>query len=690
MKKCKNNLNLSLKHELNRTILHLKCSSFPGENKNGCLICMIEKLLEFSKKTYDDIQINWRVLDNSETKILLYLRDFLNNVLRRQFRSNCKISLSQCQYESKIINPLEKITVQSIFKIVKNENVQNFKDLLDKQCNLDKICVSCIKKQYKMKLLVKDLYNKSKFASLVENQYGLFHPSFGNIVKILPSFSLINVAQNNMTNFNYLCELEHYILHNNIFIVKIFKIQDEIENLYQISNLISELLYQKIDFFYKFFKAKLSSLKFQYFSNLAEKIEHIDIQLKSLFKNFFPEIKIDEIKKLSLILALKYLKIEKLFPLLIDPCIEEIFLDSAEGFIYLNHQKYGRCNTKLCINENEIESLKTHLRFESEKRLDEKSPSLIHSINNKYFHCRFSIDIFPSHWKDFSFDIRKMNKNMFSIMDLISLNTLNIKMASFLIFCVINRINITIAGEVNSGKTTLLNSIDLMIPKNFRKIYVEETLESLEIPIDQNHQLKYVVEPDIDGKSSGKEKEIYKLLHRSGDIIILGEILNKSESDALFHCLSAGLKGIQTTHASSVQGLINRWTVHFKIDKSCFNDLGIIVLMKKIGQKRKILSICEIFYDRKENSLFLNDFFKYSPKLNKWHIIIPFIESNLFKKINSYINLTNNKYDNIIKVIENSLSNLILKSKKGISSKFNLAQGILKSLSEIEPVIGGI
>ncbi|UYP46429.1 hypothetical protein NEF87_002714 [Candidatus Lokiarchaeum ossiferum] len=689
MKKCKNNLNSSLKNEMDQRILSLNCSSFPSDDKKLCLTCIVDKLLELSKKSYDDIQINWRVLDNSETKVLVYLSNFLIDLRKRDLSSNCKIALLQCQYNSKLINPLEKITIQSIFRCLKNENVPNSKDLHEEGYNLDKICESCIKKQYKKNKLINKIYCKSKFASLLEKKYGLFHPSLGDIVRILPSFSLISVENNLKSNSHIYSEIEQYSLHKNIFLVKIFKIENEIENLYQVTNLISPSLSQKLDFFKKFFKTKLSSLKFQYFSNLAEKIDHIEIQLKSSFKNFFPEIRVDEITKLSLILALKYLKVEKLFPLLVDPFIEEIFLDSAEAFIYLNHQKFGRCITKLCINEIEIEALKTHLRFESEKRLDEKSPSLIHSINNKYFHCRFSIDIFPSHWKNFSFDIRKMNKNIYSIIDLISLNTLSVRMASFLIFCIINRINITIAGEVNSGKTTLLNSIDLMIPKNFRKIYVEETLESLEIPISQNHQLKYVVESDLDGINRGKEKEIYKLLHRSGDIIILGEILNKSESDALFHCLSAGLKGIQTTHASSIQGLINRWIVHFNIDKSCFNDLGIIVLMKKIGQQRKILSICETIYNRREDSLHINDFFKYFPNSNKWKQIIPFTDSNLFKKLNSYLNLTDYKYQNIINTIEDALYQLIQKSKETKKSKFNLAQGILKSLNEIEPMIGG-
>ncbi len=131
-------------------------------------------------------------------------------------------------------------------------------------------------------------------------------------------------------------------------------------------------------------------------------------------------------------------------------------------------------------------------------------------------------------------------------------------------------------------------------------------------------ELKYIVEPEINPKDNQKEAEIYKFLHRSGDIIILGKILSENETRALFHCLSAGLKGLQTTHASKLTGLLNQWIVHYGIEKDCLNDLGIIVFMKKIGQFRKILSINELLFDNISQEMGTKTYYEYNPQNKDW------------------------------------------------------------------------
>lgn len=81
------------------------------------------------------------------------------------------------------------------------------------------------------------------------------------------------------------------------------------------------------------------------------------------------------------------------------------------------------------------------------------------------------------------------------------------------------------------------------------------------------------------------------MLHRSPDLIYLGEILTQEEAEAMFHCLSAGLTGFQTIHANSLESLINRFLSHFNIDQTCLNDLDLLVLMKKNSISQKLLFV---------------------------------------------------------------------------------------------------
>ncbi|MCP6718684.1 MAG: Flp pilus assembly complex ATPase component TadA [Patescibacteria group bacterium] len=324
-----------------------------------------------------------------------------------------------------------------------------------------------------------------------------------------------------------------------------------------------------------------------------------------------------EQERISLLATFEAINLSKLFPFLIDDKIEEIFLDSSESYIYINHQTYGRCRTDLKFKVDEIERLKTFIRLYSGERLDYANPSIKFTMRNKYFFCRFTIDIAPIHASSFSFDIRKLNKNILNIQDLLQNNTLNPLIASFLYFNILRRNNITVTGETDTGKTTLINALDLLLPKEFRKIYIENAIESLNQEDFGKHQLKYKVdslEDDIDPKYS-KSNQIKKLLHRSPDTIYLGEILEKEEAEALFHCLSAGLRGFQTIHADNIESLVNRFRYHFKIDPSCFNDLDLIILMKKDfdSSARKIIQIAEITSADTIGSLFI-----YDPFTEKW------------------------------------------------------------------------
>ncbi len=358
------------------------------------------------------------------------------------------------------------------------------------------------------------------------------------------------------------------------------------------------------------------------------------------------------IKRVGLRITIKKLHLSKLFPLLSDDLIEEIFLDSPHDEIYLNHRHYGRCRTNLRLNFHEIDRIKTLLRLYSGKRLDYMNPTIKLVLENKYFHCRFGLDVEPIQIHNFALDIRKLNKKIFTIQDLLKMSTLNSLIAAFLYFNVLRRRNITVTGETDTGKTTLINALDLLVPKGFRKIYVESVTESINQREFGKHQLKYKVDSVEDEFSSKFTKStlIKTLLHRSPDLIYLGEILTKEEAHAMFHCLAAGLKGFQTIHANDIKSLINRFIYHFEIDKSCLSDLGLLILMKKDLNERRIVTIAEICDDKSLGKELYDLIFRYDPISKNWKLIKSLYDTKVITELRKYESFSREQFISIIKI----------------------------------------
>ena len=394
-----------------------------------------------------------------------------------------------------------------------------------------------------------------------------------------------------------------------------------------------------------------------------------------------------ERNKIGYFAALKKLNLEKLFPLLIDDFLEEIFLDSPNDRIYLNHQKHGRCRTEITFDSNDIERIKTLIRLYSSQRLDYSNPSIKHVLKNEFFYCRFAIDVEPININHFSLDIRKLNKNILTIQDLLKNKTLSSLMAAFIFFNLIRRKNITVTGETDTGKTTLINSFDLLTPKDFRKIYIENIIESLNQIEFGKHQLKYKVNSldNVLNDSYSKSNHIKTLLHRSPDIIFLGEILTKEETEALFHCLAAGLRGFQTIHSNDIDSLINRFLYHFKIHESCLNDLNLIVLMKKNNNNRRIVSISEILL---QDNKYYDQIFQYNPYSQKWDILKTLYKTKIVEEIKKYEDLSEERFNSTINIYQNIFdfleNNQKIKNSELVDLFHNISYYSNKSLDSLK------
>lgn len=184
-------------------------------------------------------------------------------------------------------------------------------------------------------------------------------------------------------------------------------------------------------------------------------------------------------------------------------------------------------------------------------------------------------------------------------MDLIDNNTLTAEAAAILLLAINSRLNITITGGPGTGKTTLLNALDKATPKFWRKIYIEDAIESR--ILEDHHQVRLQVEPiDEYQQRFNKSEEIVKCLHRSPDYMILGEIQTIEHTKALFQAVAAGLRSIQTCHSASAPSLISRWIMNHGIEQASLGLMDLIVTLERPRPGESIRQVKEIVEIQKD------------------------------------------------------------------------------------------
>lgn len=306
----------------------------------------------------------------------------------------------------------------------------------------------------------------------------------------------------------------------------------------------------------------------------------------------FPETKFNLLSKMSLYSN----NLLRLIVAILDENVQEIYLDKENDWVYLDHEKYGRCFTNIFLSSTDVEKFKTFLSLVTGEEITPSNPSIKVSLQDTNVKLRIAIDTYPI-TESTAIDIRKFKKNMLTLQDLIRIGSVEKEIAAFLIYCLKKRAVIVICGEPNSGKTTFAHAISQYLQENWRKIYLED-IDELYSSNDSKFKLFIKTRSiDVSNKYSQKKVEIIKMLHRSPDWIFLGEIQTKEHTLAMFQAIHAGLKGLMTCHSSSPHELIKRWILQYKIHPSSITSLNFIVGMKKEIKDKKIIRYLNEVYE---------------------------------------------------------------------------------------------
>jgi type IV secretory pathway ATPase VirB11/archaellum biosynthesis ATPase len=335
---------------------------------------------------------------------------------------------------------------------------------------------------------------------------------------------------------------------------------------------------------------KVSSVVPLTFARLVEVLTQTGVNQLALLKD------IERVRSLSRLAAFEAAGIPTVYALALDDMVTEFFVDSTATPVYLDHSRYGRCETRLVLTERERKAIETHMDTFKGYTMDYSNPSLKNEFDIFGKRLRVSLDISPLAVNYFSVDVRKLTSNALTIVDLIRMDVMSSECAAFLLAGLELGLNVTIVGETGTGKTTVLNSLDEAMDPRLRRVYIEDAVETRDLLGKGYHQLKLRVDPfDRAAESSRtKSEEITKILHRSPDLVVLGEIQSEEHSRAFFHALTAGVRGMQTFHSSSAEQAVRRWKEMHGISDASLFELDILVQMSrpdKLGSRRIVEAV---------------------------------------------------------------------------------------------------
>lgn len=169
--------------------------------------------------------------------------------------------------------------------------------------------------------------------------------------------------------------------------------------------------------------------------------------------------------------------------------------------------------------------------------------------------------------------------------------------------------SLIIAGNTASGKTTTMNALFSFVPSTERIVITEETPE---INIPHKHQLRLVANKEL---GIGLKDLVYDSLRMRPDRMVVGEVRNKEETEALFDVLLAGqARGSYATfHAQSANEAFSRLN-GFGIRKDDLSSIDCIVVQRRMveydskkrecKEVRKIIEIAEFAGNEKQANVF--------------------------------------------------------------------------------------
>ncbi len=308
----------------------------------------------------------------------------------------------------------------------------------------------------------------------------------------------------------------------------------------------------------------------------------------------------DEMQKLVEELIFEVTGLGPLEPLLADPTINDILVNSHEN-VYV--ERFGMLE-------------RTQVRFRDERHLLRIIDKIVSSIGRRIDESQPWVDarladgsrvnaiIRPCAVDGPSMSIRKFSRQPYSLDRLVQAGALTPGAAEVLRGLVEARLNVLISGGTGSGKTTMLNAMSSFIDMRQRIVTIEDAAE---LQLQQDHVVRLETRPpNIEGSGAITQRDLVRnALRMRPDRIIVGEVRG-SECFDMLQSMNTGHDGSMTTvHANTARDALGRLeqmvtmlgadipmrTIRGQIASS----VDVIVQLSRLSDgRRRVMSISEV------------------------------------------------------------------------------------------------
>ena len=304
-------------------------------------------------------------------------------------------------------------------------------------------------------------------------------------------------------------------------------------------------------------------------------------------------------------------------PLLSDPYIEDISC-SGVGNIFIEHKIFKDLLSTISFDSfEELDTFVIRLSEKISKPVTFRDPIVDDTLpDGSRINIVFGGDLSK---RGSNFTIRKFSSTPISVLELINFGTISYEIAAYLSLVIGHGMNMFVAGETASGKTTLLNALTTFISPTGKIVSLEDTPE-LQVP--HTNWIREVVRGST-RNASGSAVTMFDLLkaalRQRPNEIIIGEIRGE-EGAIAFQAMQTGHSAMATFHAASVEKLIQRLTGSpINIPKTYIDNLNIVCIQSMVRlpngkDGRRVMSVNEIVgYDSASDSFSFIEIFRWNP-----------------------------------------------------------------------------